>query len=182
MAPGFTVDLMMSERVVGQLICLVGGVGLILLLIIVVFTRPFWRGTGKAKPQEEDIATDNGEEQTGPDWIHVDATPPPPEEEENDATPLDEEKDATPLDEAKTDPNVPDWAEVGSPPPQSFKDLLNSTPDGMLRCRIPNLPGGCPHNRLNKKGTNQFQARVKCSDCGELIALCPKPKRSAAAA
>ena len=38
MAPGFTLGLMVSEHVFGQLICLVGWGGLILLLIIVVFT------------------------------------------------------------------------------------------------------------------------------------------------
>ena len=162
MAPGITVggEMMLSERVFGQLICLVGVAGF--MLVLVVFTRPFWRGT--AQPQEgERIATDNSDEQTGPDWIHVDATPPP-----------EEDKEATPLGERKL---VPYWVGVGAPPPSSFDDLIKTTPDALLRCRIPTT---CPHNRLNKKGTNAFQARIKCTDCGAVIAQYTTPKASAA--
>ena len=88
MAPGFTIggEMMVSEGVLGQLLRLIGVAGFV--LVLVVFTRPLWMGT--AQPQGgERIATDNCEEQTSPEWIHVDTTPPP-EEEEKDATPLGE--------------------------------------------------------------------------------------------
>ena len=139
------------------------------------------------------IATDHCEEQTGTDWIKVDAVHPTeekenkttlihadavhsPGEDENDP-PEEDERDATPLGETTENPKVPHWAEKGARAPLSFDDLMSSTPEEMLRCRTQTT---CQHNKLKKTGTNYFQARITCADCGELMALCRKHEASAA--
>ena len=188
MAPGVTLGakMVVSEHVFG-----VAMLGLLLamlgfLLLLGVFTRPYW---GTARQQHAEAPRD------ADDWIYVDAPPPPhssgddehnvpqppsAEETEHNAPPTREpaqeeaEKEAEEeAPENATPSPIPAWVQKGAPPPQSFQDLLDCTPDSMLRCR---KGGKCSHNKLTKQGTNYFQTRVKCRDCGELLASYEKAK------
>ena len=190
MAPGVTLGakMVVTEQVFG-----VAMFGLLLamlgfLLLLGVFTRPYW-GTARQQ-QRAHIAGEDTD-----DWIRVDAAPPPhsrgedendapqpPSAEENDHNapptrePAQEEAEKEAEEEAPenaTPSPIPAWVQKGAPPPQSFQDLLDCTPDSMLRCR---KGGKCSHNRLTKAGTSYFSAHIKCRDCGELLAVYDKPK------
>ena len=83
MAPGVTLggEMMVSEQVFGQLLCFAAMLGF--LLVIAVFTRPYW-GTARQQ-QHAHIAGEDADEQEAPDWTHVDAAPPRSyEEDEHD--------------------------------------------------------------------------------------------------
>ena len=151
------------------------------LLLLGVFTRPYW---GTARQQHAEAPRD------ADDWIYVDAPPPPhssgddehnvpqppsAEETEHNAPPTREpaqeeaEKEAEEEAEENATPStIPEWVQKGTPVPQSFQDLLNCTPDSMLRCRKQTK---CSRDNLTKQGTNYFQARIRFKDCGELLAF-----------
>ena len=137
---------------------------------------------------------DRGQPREEKPWIFVDAAAPPPEEAEHDATPPppeEAEHDATPPppEEAENDaepqppekaehdaePTTPCWARKGAAAPKSFDDLIKCTPQA-LRCNT-TVTCQCAHNKLNKTGTNGFQARIKCTDCGMLLAQYIKPRK-----
>ena len=100
--------------------------------------------------------------------------PPSAEENQHNAPPTREpeeeaeEKAEEEAEENATPSTIPEWVQKGAPVPQSFQDLLNCTPDSMLRCRKQTK---CSHDNLTKQGTNYFQARIKCKNCGELLAF-----------
>ena len=161
MAPGFTVgfDLSMSEHSFEKII----GIGLMFSFVLALAAGiKLW--TGAARPQEVGgIAKERQDENTEKeenvnsegngvhDWIHVGAKPQEKEEPQ--------------------EPKIPEWAQVGAKPPQSFDDLVRTTPEPLLRCRIRTA---CLHNRLNKKGSNASMARINCTDCGLTLAQAPR--------
>ena len=181
MAAGFTISgkVIVSEGAFGQLLCLSAVASFV--CVLVVLTRKLWMGTDQ--PQQGAYIEEPPP--PSPNWIHV--TAPLPEEKE-DVTPRSEaseekdttsqcdtteDKDATPRSDTAEDAKAPPWAHKGAPAPTSFEELLKCTPNSVLRCRDRTT---CHHTRLTKLGSNAFQARVKCSDCGQILALFDKGK------
>ena len=70
---------------------------------------------------------------------------------------------------------IPAWVHPGAKPPSSFDELCKCTPVALLRCRV--TQHTCPHNRLSKVGSNAFKAKVKCKDCGDILAEYTRPTK-----
>ena len=179
MALGFSISgkIDVSEVAFGQLLCVSAVVGVV--CVLVVLARKLWMAT--AQPQQGEYI-EEPPPPPSPRWIHVplpeeeqDVTPRSEAAREKDTTPQSatDDKDATPGSDTAEDGKAPPWAHVGAPPPSSFEELLQCTPDRLLRCRDRTK---CRHTRFTKNGTNGYQARVKCNDCGELLALYKKAK------
>ena len=147
------------------------------------FQAPATTAAEAAEATEQPNYRDRDQPREEEPWIRVDAAAPPPEEAEHDATlppPEEAENDAEPQPPEKAEldaePTTPCWARKGAAAPKSFDDLINSTPQALLCCNT-TATYPCAHNNLNKTGTNAFQARIKCTDCGVLLALYIKPRK-----
>ena len=209
MVPGIMLSEDSFARLVGMMITPIILIGVISSLIAIVAGIKFWKGA--ARPQEGEGGVEETEKRkrskAGIDSVqegggvgktekkkrkrwkqpaegaggpyNVDANPFP---NHVDANPQQQEEPHVPLLPIQG-PVVPDWANVGSKPPSSYADLLESTPHRLLRNTFrPTCLVACggQHNRLTKRGSNAFTARISCADCGRTMAVYHRPEVTAA--